>query len=54
MFRVVLDCALRKAWSSLVTFLSDKELGVQFHFHLRNIVATALVALELKRGEGAL
>lgn len=44
----------RKAYSTLnglVTFFSN-ALGVQFHFYIRNSVSIALVALELKIGEG--
>lgn len=36
-------------------FFSNKELGIQelgIHFHIRNIVAIALLVLELKIGEG--
>lgn len=27
----------------------NKEQGIRFHFHIRNIVALAVVALELKK-----
>lgn len=37
------------AWTSNI--LGNKELGIRFHFHIRNIVALAMVALELKMGE---
>lgn len=55
MLRIVSDCIIRAAYSPLngqVTFFffRKKELEIQFHSHIRNTVAIAMVGLELKLG----